>query len=196
VSPVLTIVPIVEGHGEVMAVPTLIRRTAAAVSPGTNVNVPPPIRARRGSVVKPGELEKCVRLAAGKGGRDGRILVLLDADRDCPAELGPELLARAQKEHADRRIAVVLANTEYEAWFVAAAPSLAGPRGLSTDVTEPANPESLRGPKGWISKQMETPPYKPNKHQARFTERFDLGMACRAAPSFDKMWRSVAALLE
>ena len=191
-----TIVPIVEGHGEVQAVRTLIVRTAQAVSPDIHVNVAQPIRVKRHLVVKPEELEKRIRLAASKGGHDGRILVLLDADQDCPAELGPQLLSRAQQERNDRKIAVVLAKTEYEAWFVAAAPSLIGATGLAASIVAPADPESLGSPKEWIRARMQGGRYRETTHQATLTSRFDLAMARRAAPSFDKMCRSIAALLD
>lgn len=191
-----TIVPIVEGHGEVEAVRTLIVRTAQEVSPDIHVDVAQPIRVKRLLVVKPEELEKRIRLAARKGGTDGRILVLLDADQDCPAELGSQLLSRAQQERNDRRIAIVIAKTESEAWFVAAAPSLVGPWGLTANVVAPADPESLASPKEWIRARMQGGRYRETTHQASLTSRFDLAMARRAAPSFDKMCRSVATLLE
>ena len=47
----VTIVPIVEGHGEVQAVRTLIVRTAQTVSPDIHVNVAQPIRVKRHLVV-------------------------------------------------------------------------------------------------------------------------------------------------
>ena len=37
--------------------------------------------------------------------------------------------------------------------------------------------------------------YRPTLHQAALTHRFDMA-AARAAPSFDKLWRDVTALLE
>ena len=42
-----TIITIVEGDGEVQAVPTLIRRIAEVVTPGSFPEVPKPIRVRR-----------------------------------------------------------------------------------------------------------------------------------------------------
>ena len=166
------------------------------VSPGVYVGVQQPIRTKRNLLVKAGELEKRIRLAARKGGPDGRILVLLDADEDCPAELGPELLARAEQEREDRKIAVVLAKVEYEAWFVAAAYSLVGAGGLTPNVNVPEDVEALGNPKGWISERMQGRRYRETTHQPALTSRFDLAMAREAAPSFDKMCRSVAALLD
>ena len=70
-------------------------------------------------------MERAVAFAAGRAGSHGGILVLLDADDDCPAELASRLLRRARQSRPDRPIRVVLAKAEYESWFLAAAASLA-----------------------------------------------------------------------
>lgn len=106
------IATIVEGHGEFYAVPILLRRIAE--SRGHTVHVPRPIRVNRDKIVKPGELERAVELAARRVETNGCILILLDAEKDCPGILAPALLRRATKARPDRRIRVVLANPEYE----------------------------------------------------------------------------------
>ncbi len=149
----------------------------------------------RNRVVRDGELERAVGLAAAQAGADGGILVLLDADRDCPAWLAPQLLARALAARSDRNIRVVLAKMEYEAWFLAAAASLAGRAGIDEAVDPPDDPEAVRDAKGWLSARM--PPgrrYRETLHQASFSNMFDLDLA-RAAPSFDKLWRDVGSLI-
>src|SRR2546426_143707 len=80
---------IVEGHGEVSAVPVLIRRIAALFDAGLAVRIPQPIRTPRDKLLKEGELERAVELAARKVASSGAVLVLLDAHRACPAQLGP-----------------------------------------------------------------------------------------------------------
>ena len=51
--------------------------------------------------------------------------MLLDADEDCPKTLASNLLARARTMvPADYPVGVVVANREYEAWFLAAFPSI------------------------------------------------------------------------
>lgn len=81
---------------------------------------------------------------ADRTGLDGRILVLLDADKDCPAVLGPDLLERARRARGDRMVRVVLAGAKYEAWFLAAAASIGGQCGLPEHIeapdTTPRNP--------------------------------------------------------
>lgn len=190
------IVAIVEGHGEVAAVPILIRRIAAVASPGVHVDVPPPIRIKRQRFLQANELERTVELAARQSGPAGRILILLDADRECPKDLAPKVLARAQQARGDRAIRVVLAKPEYEVWFLAAASSIAGHRGIGPATTAPANPESIGNAKGWLSRRMHAGrSYRETLDQPALTTVFDLGAARGASPSFDKMWRDVAALL-
>ena len=133
-------------------------------------------------------------LAAIRAGPDGRILALLDANGDCPAELGAALLRRARAARPDLLIEVVLAKCEYEAWFIAAADSLRGTRGISNAANVPPDPESIRGAKEWLRARMSGP-YSPTADQAALTTRFDMTAARRRAPSFDKMWRAVSVLM-
>lgn len=70
------IIAIVEGDGEVEAVPVLIRRICGDVFPDAPPNVLKPIRVRRDRILKEGELERYVSLAAVRVGDDGRILIL------------------------------------------------------------------------------------------------------------------------
>ena len=191
-----TIIALVEGDGEVQAVPILIRRIAEVATLGFFPDVPKPIRVRRDSILKPGEIERYVELAANQAGPNGRILILLDADDDCPRDLAPGLLRRAAAVRSDRRIQVVMARMEYEAWFLAAADSLAGSRGFGDDITAPGDPESIRNAKGWLTERM--PPgraYKELRDQPALTARFDLEQARRSESSFDKLWRDVSSLL-
>ncbi len=81
------IASIVEGKGEVDAVPILLRRIAERVAPSSAVQVPRPIRVKRQQILKAGELERAVEIAARRTGVDGAILILLDADEDCPAHI-------------------------------------------------------------------------------------------------------------
>ena len=108
----LDIAVVVEGKGETMAVPVLLRRIAGAATPGLNLSISV-LRRGRQLVVKEPHFEKFIDLAARRVRRTGLILVLLDADTDCPAELGPQLVRRARKARPDRRTRVVLAKAEY-----------------------------------------------------------------------------------
>ncbi len=191
-----TVLAIVEGHGEVFALPELIRRIAREVSPDVVVETPRPFRLPRNRMVKDGELERAVTLASRKAGTGGCILILLDADRDCPAELAPRLLARAVAACPGRDIRAVVATTEYEAWFLAAARSLAGKNDLDETLEPPDSPEAIRDAKGWLSARMPRGrSYRATLHQAALTKTFDMTAARRLSPSFDKLWRDIGSLL-
>ena len=191
----LRIVCIVEGHGESASVPILIRRIASRFDPGLAVDVPHPIRIPKSKLLKPGELEKAVRFAAMRAEAGGGILIILDSDDDCPAQLAPDLLARTRAARGDIPSAVVLPNKEFESWFLAAAQSLRGCRGLPKDLEPPPQPEAIRGAKEWLNQRVTTGAYSSNVDQASLTAVFDLEPA-RRAPSFDKCYREVIRLLE
>jgi len=185
---------IVEGYGEVPSVPGLLRRISTELF-STTVEILHPIRIPKAKLLRPGELEKAIELAARKVGPDDAVLVLLDADDHCPAELGPQLLHRARAVRADRRIRVVLAKTEYEAWFIAAAPSVAGHRGLDPGLMRPPDPEAIHGAKEWLRDRCtQGANYREAVDQAALTAVFDLQMA-RSADSFDKLCRDFRELL-
>jgi hypothetical protein len=182
---------LVEGHGEVQAAPILVRRIAAALE--LPCTVLPPIRQPRTTIIKPGELERAVTLLGNKVGPDGAILVLLDADDDLACTLAPALLARARVARPDRRICVVLAVREYEAWFLAGATSLRGRRGLPDNLASPPDPQAIRDAKGWLGAQMRRG-YSPAIDQPALTSMVDLELT-RISPSFDKLFRDLTWLL-
>ena len=109
-----TIVAIVEGPGEVDAIPILIRRIAAIVLPDTVPEVQRPTRLKRDRFLKEHELERYVDLAARQSGPDGGVLIVLDADDDCPPELASRILGRATRARSDRPIKVVVATSLFD----------------------------------------------------------------------------------
>ena len=187
----LRIVPIVEGHGEVESVRILIHRIWAECLPALPLEVLRPIRIPRSKLVKDGELERAVTLARLQTDDNDGVLVLIDADDDCPKQSAPQLLERARKVGVARRVSVVLARREYEAWFLAAAVSIRGQRRLPPDLVSPPDPEYVTDAKGWLSERMiGTSVYSPTLDQPALTAVFDLAEA-RAAPSFDKLCRDL-----
>jgi len=183
---------IVEGHGEEPSAPILVRRVLQELGGAYNPTILPPFRVPRGKLVKQEELQRAIELMARKVGSDGRILVLLDADDALPCVLGPQLLTWARQQRLDRDISVVIAKHEYEAWFLAAAASLRGQRGLPLDLEPPPFPEGVRDAKGWLNQRMEDG-YSETLHQPALTNAFDLS-AARRADSFDKFYREVGRL--
>jgi len=186
---------IVEGHGDREAVPVLIRRIAERLDPALVVHVASPIRTPKSRLIKPGELERAVELASRKISGRGAVFIVLDCDDDCPAQLGPELLRRAVQARSNVPLAVVLAKHEFESWFLAAADSLRGNRGLVKDLSSPPDPEAVRGAKEWLSQRMESGrTYSETLDQPALAACFDFDMA-RRADSFDKCYRDIVRLL-
>jgi hypothetical protein len=187
------ILPIVEGHSEVGSLPVLLRRILNQRHIYEDrIAVGRPIRVQRYSVVKEGKLERAVELAVLKG--CDAILVVLDANSDCPAELGPELLERAQQVRPDILAWVVIAKAEFESWFIGSIESLRGERGITTDAVAPERPEEIRGAKEWLSQRMDQP-YLEVDDQPSMAAQFDLGQARARCPSFDKFMRDIEEMI-
>ncbi len=191
----LRLAAIVGGDGECEAVPILVRRIALALDPALVPVVLPVLRIPESRLFKQGELERAVKLAAHKLDGQGGILILLDCDDGCPAKDGPKLLSRALAARSDIPISVVLAKREFEAWFLAAAQSLRGRRGLSDDLTPPPDPEAVRGAKEWLADRLpRNRAYSETTDQPALTALFNLEEA-RRADSFDKCYREIVHLL-
>jgi len=190
------IAAIVEGYGECEAVPILIRRIALDIAPNFVPKVLSPFRVPASRLSKEEELERTVVLAANKLQARGGIVIIIDCDDGCPAQDGPALLKRAVAVRNDIPISVIFAKREFEAWFLAAADSLRGRRGLPNNLKPPEYPESIRGAKEWLSRQMPSGgSYKETTDQPALTALFDMS-AARTADSFDKCYRDVRQMLE
>lgn len=188
---------VVEGHGEVGALPILLRRVVEEIDPARASDIRRPIRVNRGTMLRQGQLERYVDLAARQLGGSGAVLVLLDEDDDCAATLGPQLNERARSHFPHVPLAVVVAVKEFEAWFLAAADSLAGRRGLPDDLRAPDEPERIRDAKGWLqARRIDGLAYAPTVDQPALAASFDLATARTRARSFDKLWREVARLMD
>lgn len=187
----IPIVSIVEGQGETHALPLLLRRLAAEICPQYWVEARYPIRVPRDRLLKPGQLERYVQIAALQAGGGG-VLIMIDAEDQtsgCPASLGPRIYDRTTIARGDVPALVVIAKNEYEAWFVAAAESLRGKRNLRSDIAPPQNPEDIRGAKEWLQHHMTGGnTYSETLDQPALTELFDL-QAARRSPSFDRFYR-------
>jgi hypothetical protein len=189
------IAPIVEGKGEVEAVPKLLHRLFAEDRRSSLLVVNPPIRIKAGSFLNDEDyflhyVELACRKARGQP--QGHVIILLDCEDGCPGKLGPHLLARARKVQPQVPLVVVLAHREYETWFLAAAPSLRSVGGLPRDLQAPASPEAIRGAKEWLADRMPNG-YDPPNHQTLFTERFSFAQA-DAVPSFARLRRKARSL--
>jgi hypothetical protein len=180
--PDVSVASIVEGFAEVESVPVLLRRLG--VEPAT------PFRVHRNLVVKPGELERTLRLATRARADVTAVLVLLDADDDCPAQLAPVLLDRARAV-TNLPVSVVLAVREIEAWFLGGIESLRGSRGISADAAWEGDPERPRGAKGRVEAMMGGRGYLGPVDQPALMAKLDIDAARLRCPSLDKLLRDL-----
>ena len=189
-----------EGHGEYNAIRILLWRIWSEHLGGEYVDVLAPVRTRRNKIVRDDELKRVLELAVSKLreeiGDDSMVLLLLDADDDLPCVLGPDLLRRAQRIRSDADIACVIANVNYETWFVAAADSLLKFLALPADFSIPYDPEGDRQGKGWVKQRFRKGQYSPRVDQAKMTQAMDLTLCRQRSPSFDKLCRELEARLE
>ncbi len=190
------LVPIVEGQAEVESVPILLRRLIHDEWHRHEIIIAKPFRVKRLKVVKTNELERSIEIVRSTRSNCRAILLLLDADDDCPKELAPKLLARAKQASAGLPVAVILAKFEFEAWFLGSLESLRGIRGLPNTVMPPPKPEDIRDAKSFLSHQMVGQNYQATDDQAAFTAKFDLRLARQRCPSFNKFVREIETILK
>ena len=184
------IVPIVEGIAEVESIPVLFRRILAHQNVH-DVSIARPFRVQRNRVVRPQELERAVTLAISDRADAAGVIVVLDSDDDCPAKLGPALLARARAA-TDLPVVIIMAQKELECWFLGAKESLRGERGIREDSVAPENPESIRGAKERLTRNM--PPgrrYLEVDDQPAFADAMNVEQAEARCPSFAKLMRAL-----
>jgi hypothetical protein len=205
------IVPIVEGDGEVAAVPVLLQRWLSFRRyHNVEVHVDGPVRASgKGSLTVPhdGKKELGVEhyLKHALFRQPDAVLILLDADEDCAMTLGSRLHERALRMvPRDYPIGVVVATREYEAWFVAGFASarfraeLAN-RGYTLQrqgLPRGTEVEDIADCKKYFAKLIGLKKYEEKVHQFRFTGILPFTRAVtRRSRSFRKLLKELDALL-
>lgn len=157
---------IVEGYGEINAVPNLVSRWV--ITQGLDNFYPhKQVVCAYDSDKLKRNIEHFVRLAMAN--QPDAILVIVDADRkekgiggkpgklDCPAELGPKLLSRAQVVCPHIPVGIVLAYKEYEAWFLHILPELQTAGEIPADIVLPifnSDEDTPRGSKERLEEIM------------------------------------------
>jgi hypothetical protein len=184
---------IVEGQSEVESVPVLLRRMLDSLN-AAQWGVERPFRVKRTGVVREGEIERALAMLLRSRRDLGGILVLLDSDDDCAADLGPRLTERCRAV-TSLPCAVVLAVKEFECWFLGAKESLRGRRGIRPDAVAPPEPENIRGAKGRLTANMMDCRYMEVDDQAALADAFDLDEAATRCPSFERFRKVVSAIV-
>ncbi len=190
----MNIQPIVEGHGDVKALPILLRRFRHEAE-AWDVDIGKPIRRPRSRLVEEVGIGQAVRLALVQPDC-GAVLILFDGDSDCPADLGPTVQNWATAAADGTPCHVVLAHREYEAWFLAAIESLRGRRGVKIDAEPHPAPERPRGAKEQLEARMQAgATYLETTDQPAFSAMFSLAAAHGRSRSFRKLAASFSNLV-
>lgn len=189
------IVPIVEGQSEERALGVLMRRVLYELGIFDRP-VARPFRVKRQRVVRGGELERSILQAERSRPGASSVLIVLDADKDCPADLASHLLERARVQ-TDLPVRVVFPKVEVEAWILGAVDSLRGVRGIRDDAQPPPDPEAVPHAKRAITRLMEgSRGYVATDDLPALVDALDLELAEARSPSFAKFRRDLESLGE
>ena len=190
------IIPIVEGSGEELAIAKLIYKVLIGLE-RYDVQVGRPINAKGCSNIKKvGGLEQWIRYAALESDCKG-VLVLVDSDEDCPKKLAGDFVRRIQAMGIQQSVGVVVANREYEAWFLASLESIAGEKldgqvTFPSELRYPGDVEIKRGVKEWLSRHLPSSRiYKETTDQPAMTQMIDIELAKSRSRSFRRLCHAV-----
>ncbi len=187
--------PIVEGHGEIKAVPVLLRRLMHDHAQCFGVGVGTPLRRTQSQLRREADVQQIVRLALCQADC-AAVLLIFDGEDDCPVELANKVRAWARAAAGTVPCEVVIAYREYETWFLAAVESIRGECRIAGDAVAPANPETKRDAKGALEAFMPRgASYAETIHQEKLSALFDLSLAHRRNRSFRKLTKAMADLL-
>lgn len=197
------IVPVVEGPGDAEALPILLRKILTHLGK-CKIGVATAKNAHGcGNLEKAGGLEKFVEYAF-RSPACGGVLIAVDTDHParCPKALASALAARIRAYGARKPVAVVLAENEFETWFLASIESIAGKAikgsvSIQTGAIHPAKCEEIRNPKSWLQKHFTgRQAYKETLHQAPMASLIDVGVAESRSRSFRRLVHAVSELTQ
>ncbi len=192
------LIAIVEGPGDRTAVPGLLRRilgerlnryditVAKAKALGSKSN----LNKKLEMFLRYALIEEC-----------SAILVLVDADTECPTELAVSIVNRVIPLNLDVPVAVACAKHEYETWFICMLSENTGQKirerlEISETVTAPKNIEDVRDPKGWLTNHMPANrAYRETGDQESMTYHIDFALAQSRSRSFRRLCHAVEELV-
>lgn len=202
----LYVAPIVEGQTEQNCDERLLQRIWNELLRGADrLQVLEPFRADRSSLVHADgrALTEAVQKAAlslsRRKARDPEarslLLILLDAEDDCPARTAPSLLQISRTVlPPEMNVSCVLATRMFENWIVGGASTLAGVNGLPDPLPPRDRFEEIHGAK-WLGRQLRDHnprrTYKKTADAVPFVQSMSLEECRVNCPSFDKLCREL-----
>lgn len=168
---------VVEGAGELEALPLLLRRWLRERGDFRDVLGSPVACHGRSKALQPGGIEEKVAIAVARPGCRA-VLVVLDGEGDPVCQSGPELLMRSRAASGGKPVVVALAEHQYEAWLMASAETL-DLEGLAYS--------STRSPVSALVAALRPVKYLKTRWQPRLTERIDFDLAMSRSPSLRRL---------
>lgn len=186
------LVCVVEGHGEVEAIPVLCGRVLGRLGVTGWAIDKFPVRQPRSRLVeetvasprRPCRTDGMSRALAMAHARPATaVLVVCDSDDDCAASWGTSADAMPTQVVPFK---AVMAVREYEAWLLWSRSDIELLRAHAT------NPDIVRDAKGALRRLV--PGYMPTVHQLAETRRLDIDRVWARSDSFDKLVRALAQI--
>lgn len=194
----MSISAVVEGHGDGPAVRILANRMLDSME-RWNIRVRR-VKNAKGKPQLIRKFENFVRYALHD--EDCRaVLVVVDADYDCPVEMAKRLSVRAVALGLQVPIAIVVPNREFESWFIAALDEspdnpVRARLQLTLDVLCPDDPDAIGSPKGWLKGNMKRPrSYAETADQPALAAAVSLALGSERSRSFRRLQHALEELL-
>ncbi|NKI34524.1 DUF4276 family protein [Wenzhouxiangella sp. XN79A] len=153
-----------------------------------------PIRVQRDKFLSerfPEYFEKYLRIASTKS-QGGRVLVLLDSEGECVANLAQSFRTRLARQCPDLSVDFVLANRCFETWFIASKESVETHKDVRLIDADPEIAEKIAAPKALIKRSMiPDVAYSEVRHGPAFTSLLDPNNARGRSASFDRLARII-----
>ena len=152
----ISIVPVVEGDGDASALPELLNRIISTKFNRYDIVV----AEGKSKVVKANGLDKLKNklekflLHAQNKPKCAAILILVDADTECPVTLAQQFSQRCEQIGTRCPIQVVCAYRTYESWFLASLDTIRGNHGIASTAILSCDAEEIPNPKQWLTHQM------------------------------------------
>lgn len=182
---------VVEGDGEVGALPILVRRHLHENRSLFDIEVGKPKNSKgRGNLEAPGGVERYSRHAALPADVCG-VLVLCDSDSDKVCEFGPDIHARASGAVQGKPVIATLAVKEFENWIVASAETIQG-----VDPVEGVLDFESIAAEDIIRRWRYPRAYVKPLHQPGYAQQLDFDLVADRCPSFRRLVRCLDELID
>lgn len=206
--------PIVEGPGDVAALPIIIEKILKAYPQHRGWQILKPIMTQGcGNMLRVPGIERFVQRAQKEQGCSA-VLVVIDGDAihelpenqrlqdDCSPSLANLLARRIRAIRPSVPVAVVVAKWEFEAWFLASLETIAGRRtgglaGLPETARFVGDVEQCLSPKDWINARLpHKHRYSETRDQVKLAKLLDINLVAPRSRSFQRLQHAVQEVVD